>query len=203
VSGLGLLGGTFDPIHYGHLLIAEEARVRLRLPEVRFIPVGQPPHKGGRPITPAAHRLAMVHLAIAENPAFSVSTMEIDRPGPSYTVDTLSQLREEQGPDGALYFITGGDALPDLLTWREPERILRLSTLAVVERPGRRPFDLAALEQRLPELRRSLVILKGPQFFVSGTEIRRRVRTGLPIRYQLPDPVRAYIEEHGLYRKAE
>ncbi|MGI8913157.1 MAG: nicotinate-nucleotide adenylyltransferase [Chloroflexota bacterium] len=197
---LGILGGTFDPIHSGHLVIAEEARVRLNLQEVRFIPAGQPPHKAGRPVTPASDRLTMVHRSIAGNPTFSVSTMEIERDGPSYTVDTLLQLHREEGPDCALFFIVGGDALPDLLTWRDPDRLLELCTLVVVRRPNVAPVDLRQLEAHLPAIAENIVLLDGPQFGVSGTDIRQRVSDGLPVRYQVPELVWAYIQEHRLYR---
>lgn len=197
---LGVIGGTFDPIHYGHLAIAEEARARLDLPEVRFIPAGQPPHKPGGVISPAADRLAMVRLAVAGNPAFTVSTVELERTGPSFTVDTLARLREQEGPDCALYFIAGGDALADLLTWREPARLLALATLVIVQRPGA-TVDRAALEARLPALRQRLRLLDGPRFDLSGTLLRQRVREGVSIRYQTPDTVLAYIQEHRLYHK--
>ncbi len=200
VTRLGVLGGTFDPIHFGHLIIAEEARVQLRLPEVRFIPAGQPPHKGERRITPGRHRLEMVRRAVADNPAFTVSAQELDRPGPSYTVDTLAWLQEEQGPQCSLYFVVGGDALADLLAWREPDRLLRLATLVAVRRPGAQLADIRVLEARLPGLRQRLILLDSPQLDVSGSDIRRRVCAGLPIRYQVPEPVRSYIEEEGLYR---
>jgi nicotinate-nucleotide adenylyltransferase len=197
---LGILGGTFDPVHCGHLVIAEEARVRLNLTEVRFVPAGQPPHKSGRPVSPATDRLAMLRLAIAGNTAFTLTTMEIERTGPSYTVDTLSQLARDEGPDCALHFIVGGDALPDLLSWREPARILALCTLVVVRRPDVKPVDLRQLQARLPALAEKLIVLDGPQFGVSGTEIRQRVAEGLPVRYQVPEAVWAYIREHRLYQ---
>jgi nicotinate-nucleotide adenylyltransferase len=200
VKRLGILGGTFDPVHCGHLVIAEEARARLNLEEIRFVPSGQPPHKSGQTITPAADRLAMLRLAIAGNTAFTLTTMEIERTGPSYTVDTLSQLARDEGPDCALHFIVGGDALPDLLSWREPARILALCTLVVVRRPDVKPVDLRDLQARLPALAEKLIVLDGPQFGVSGTEIRQRVAEGLPVRYQVPEAVWAYIREHRLYQ---
>ncbi|HEV7214200.1 MAG TPA: nicotinate-nucleotide adenylyltransferase [Chloroflexota bacterium] len=197
---LGILGGTFDPIHCGHLVIAEEARVRLDLEEVRFIPAGQPPHKVGRPVTAAADRLAMVRLAIAGNSAFSVSTMEIERPGPSYTVDTLAQIQREEGSDCALFFIVGGDALPDLLTWRDPDRLLELCTLVAFRRPNAEPADLERLRSRLPAVAQKLEIIEGQQMAVSGTEIRRLVCAGVLVGDRVPAPVAAYIADHGLYR---
>lgn len=200
---LGLLGGTFDPIHCGHLVIAEEARARLNLPEVRFIPAGQPPHKRGQMVTPATDRLNMVKLAIAGNPAFTVSTIELERDGLSYTVDTLTELQRQEGHDCALYFIVGGDALVDLLTWRAPDRLLEICTLVAVRRPDVEPADLADLQRRLPALAQRLIVLDGPQFAVSGTELRRRIREGLPIRYQLPEAVWTYIAGRGLYRQSD
>lgn len=198
---LGILGGTFDPIHCGHLVIAEEARVRLALDAVCFIPAGQPPHKRGLPVSPAADRLAMVRLAITGNSAFSVSTMEIEREGPSYTVETLAAMRREVGVDCTLFFIVGGDALPDLLTWRDPERLLELAMLVVVSRPQAPTVNLAQLSRQLPGLVTRLTQVAGPQFAVSGTEIRQRVSQGLPIRYQVPEAVWHYITERRLYRE--
>ena len=142
---LGILGGTFDPIHYAHLVIAEECRVRLGLAGVIFIPAGEPPHKRRQSVTPAADRLAMVELAIASNPAFRVSRVEIDRPGPSYSVDTIAALQAELGPEAELYFIVGQDAMADILTWHEPRRLLALCRLVAIHRPGVREPDMAAL----------------------------------------------------------
>jgi nicotinate-nucleotide adenylyltransferase len=200
VRRLGLLGGTFDPVHNGHLMIAEEARQRFHLEEVRFIPAGQPPHKHGRPVTPAHDRLAMVRLAIADKPAFTVSSMEIERAGLSYTVDTLIQVRREEGPNCELYFIVGGDALPDLLSWRTPERVLELCVLVAFRRPAVAPLDLEKLRARLPAAAEKVLTVAGPQFAVSGTEIRRRVHAGLPVGELVPPAVVSYIESHALYR---
>lgn len=200
---LGILGGTFDPVHFGHLAAAEEARARLALPEVRFIPAWQPPHKLERRVTTAAHRLAMVRLAIADNPAFQLSTEEIDRGGASYTVDTLQHLKRHLGEECDLYFIVGSDALVDFLRWREPHRVLELATLVVVQRPGTPQYDMTALRRQLPNIDQRLTMLEGPRFDLSSTELRERVRTGLPIRYQVPEEVRHYITEHRLYRHAE
>lgn len=197
---LGLLGGTFDPVHNGHLMIAYMARQRFQLQELRFIPAGQPPHKDGRLVTPAGDRLAMVRLAIGDEPGFSVSSMEIERDGPSYTVDTLTQVRDEEGPDCELFFIVGGDALPDLLSWRAPERLLELCTLVVFRRPDTAPVDLEHLRARLPSVAEKVTIVDGPQLPESGTAIRQRVRAGSPVGDQVPPLVVAYIESHGLYR---
>lgn len=195
---VGVLGGTFDPIHYAHLVIAEECRHRLALDKVLFVPARQPPHKRRRDISPAAHRVAMVELAIAGNPFFAISKIELERSGPSYSVDTLAHLRAEYGEQAALYFIVGLDALPDLLTWHQPRRILQLATLAAVTRPGY-DFDLAHIVRAIPEAAERIVYVPAPALAISATELRRRVAAGLPIRYQLPDEVERYIAENGLY----
>lgn len=196
---LGILGGTFDPIHNGHLVIAEECRHRLQLDRVLFVPASQPPHKRGRAISPAVHRLAMVEQGIAGNPAFSVSHVELERTGPSYSVDTLALFRREAGDGADLFFIVGLDALPDLLTWHQPRRILELATLAAVTRPGF-AFDLSHIVRQIPNAAERIVYVPAPAMDVSSTGLRQRVAAGLPIRYQVPDGVERYIREQGLYR---
>jgi nicotinate-nucleotide adenylyltransferase len=198
ISRLGLLGGTFDPPHYGHLVLAETARVQLRLDCVLFVIAGRPPHKPGRPITPDSHRLAMVEVAIADNSAFAISRVDMDRPGPHYTVETLSLLRREY-PEAELFFLVGGDSLAQFLTWRDPIGILRQARLAVMPRPGYEP-DLATLEQILPDVHDRLAWLDAPYLDVSASDLRRRVREGLPIRYLVPPPVEAYVRERCLYK---
>jgi nicotinate-nucleotide adenylyltransferase len=195
---LGLLGGTFDPPHYGHLVLAETARVQLRLDRVLFVVAGLPPHKPGRPITPDRHRAAMVEVAIADNPAFAISRVDVDRPGPHYTVETLSLLRREY-PEAELFFLVGGDSLAQFLTWRDPVGILRQARLAVMPRPGYEP-DLTALEQVLPDVHDRLAWLDAPYLDVSASDLRRRVREGLPIRYLVPPSVEAFVREHRLYK---
>lgn len=192
----GILGGTFDPIHYGHLAIAEEARVALRLDRVLFVPAARQPLKVAGHVATAAQRLEMARLACAPNEAFEVLAVEVDRPGPSYTVDTLAELSGA----GELHFILGADALPDLPRWRAVERIVELARIVAVGRPGFLP-DLAALARDLPQLRERLIILEGPRLEISSTELRRRIAEGRPIRYQTPDAVVAYIAANGLYRK--
>lgn len=189
-----MLGGTFDPVHRGHLALARAARDELGLDEVLFVPAGQPWRKAGRIVAPAAHRLAMLWLALAGEPAFRVETLELDRPGPSYTADTLEALRSAR-PDDELFLIAGEDALVDLPNWMRPERILELATLAV----ARRADVPKAAEERLPGLSEGVVWLKMPLLSVSATEIRDRVRRGLPIDDLVPPTVAAYIREHGLY----
>ncbi|MCL4543299.1 MAG: nicotinate-nucleotide adenylyltransferase [Chloroflexi bacterium] len=197
---LGILGGTFDPVHLGHLAIAEEARVRLGLSSVVFIPAREPPHKTGRPLTAAQHRLTMLELAIASNPSFQISTLELERPGLSFTVDTLQAFRERESEDTLLHFIAGTDALHELTSWHQPRHILQLCTFVVVHRPGVDPPDIKELTAALPELATRLLFVEGPRFDLSATELRKRIRRGLPIRYQVPEEVREYIERHGLYR---
>lgn len=196
---IGILGGTFDPIHYGHLAIAEDVRTRLELEDVLFVPTGSPPHKQGRPISPAADRVAMVELAIADNPGFRLSRADVDRPGPSYTVDLLRVLQAEH-PDARLVFVVGGDSLAELPTWHAPEQLLERCQLVAVNRPGHPPVDLARLESIIPRARERILALSGPELNVSASALRRRVREGRPIRYLVPEAVRAYVEEHGLYR---
>jgi nicotinate-nucleotide adenylyltransferase len=198
---LGVIGGTFDPPHYGHLVLAENARVQLHLDYVLFAVAGQPPHKPGRPITPSHHRLAMVEAAIADNPACVLSRVDLDRPGPHYTVEMLALLRREY-PEAELFFLVGGDSLAQFLTWRDPAGIVRLARLAVMPRPGHEPA-LASLEQVLPGLRERLVWLDAPALDIAASDLRRRVREGLPIRYLVPPPVEAYIHEYRLYEATE
>jgi nicotinate-nucleotide adenylyltransferase len=197
---LGVLGGTFDPIHFGHLLAAEEARVTLGLERVLFAPAGDPPHKQGHAISPIAHRLAMVRLAIADNPAFAVTTVDTDRPGPHYTVDAVRLLREEWGTGAdETFFLMGADSLTQLLTWHQPERLVELCHLAVMARPGYRP-DLTNLTTALPGLSTRLDWVEMPVLDISASDLRRRVSQGRSIRYQVPEAVAAYVAEHGLYR---
>ena len=196
---VGILGGTFDPIHFGHLVAAEECLCRLRLAKVLLIPAGQPPHKRRRPISPPEHRLAMVRLAAADNPGLEVSTIELERQGPSYSVDTVAAVREQLGPAAELYFIVGTDALPELLSWYQPHRLLQLCVLAVVSRPGY-PFDLSPVLAVLPNAAERIVHVPAPELDISSSELRARVAAGLPIRYQVPDAVERYIRERGLYR---
>lgn len=194
---LGVLGGTFDPPHYGHLALAETARAQLGLARVFFVPAGDPPHKPGYPLTPAEHRAAMVEAAIADNPAFILSRVDLDRPGPHYTVDMLALLKA-RFPEAEFYFLMGSDSLAEFPTWHNPAGILRQATLGVMERPGR-AADLESLERELPGIRERVVWLDAPHLGISATDLRRRVRQGLPLRYLVPPAVEAYIREHRLY----
>ena len=201
---VGLMGGTFDPIHYGHLVVAEEVRATLDLAEMVFVPTGQPPHKQGEIVTAAQHRFAMLELAMASNPHFSISRIELDRPGPSYTVETLRLLREQWGRQTALYFIIGWDSLEELTTWYDPAGILQqLTYLVVVHRPGHQevPGYREHLEERLPGIKQRLLTMPAPQLDISATDLRLRVAEGRPIKYQTPEAVEHYIAQHGLYRQ--
>ncbi len=195
---LGVLGGTFDPPHYGHLALAETARVQLGLAQVLFVPAAEPPHKPQQPITPAHHRAAMVKAALADNPAFALSCIDLERPGPHYTVEMLALLRQEH-PQAGLFFLLGGDSLAQLTTWRDPAGIVRQARLAVMRRPGWEP-DLDALEHQVPGIRERLHWLDLPRLSVSSSDLRRRAASGLPLRYLTPPPVLAYIREQRLYR---
>jgi len=200
---IGVLGGTFDPIHMGHLIIAEEVRARLDLTEILFVPAGQPWLKlnNANAISPAEHRLEMVRLAIADEPAFKLSTMEIERPGPSYTVDTMAELRSQIGAEGKLYFVLGWDNLNQLPRWHQPQRLVELCRLVPVRRVGFASPDLDSLEAAVPGLAKSLVMLDTPQIEISSSEIRQRVARGLSIHQLVPEPVERYIIKHKLYVK--
>lgn len=196
------MGGTFDPIHLGHLTVAEQTREALDLASVVFVPAGDPPHKRDRAVTPAAHRLAMVELAISGNPGFTVSRVELDRTGPSYAVDTLAELAARADADGRErpVFILSVEALWGFPTWREPRRILELCRIAVVPRRGTPAPDAAWLSRELPGLEDRFVFLDGPHLGHSATDIRTRVAAGRSIRYLVVPAVEAYIREHQLYR---
>ena len=189
---LGVLGGTFDPPHVGHLVLAQRALEQLALERVFWVPAGEPWRKADQPVTASGHRLALVRLAVGDEPAFAVSTVDLDRAGPSYSVDTLDELsRRHSGSE--LFLLLGRDALADLPNWHEPERLVSLATLAVAGRAG------SAQEVALPEGAR-VVVVEMPRIDVSATELRERAARGLSLRYLVPDAVATYIQEQGLYR---
>jgi len=196
---VGLLGGTFDPVHYGHLILAEEARHALSLDQVLFVPAGEPPHKLGEPHTAPDHRFRMLELAIEDNPAFGISRVDLDRPGPHYSVDMVRLVQEEQGPNVELFFLMGLDSLMNILTWHEPAKLLEQCRLVVADRPGF-SVDLSDLTAHLPDFEEKLNFISMPLIEIAGVDLRRRVRDGRPIRYQVPEAVRYYIEERRLYR---
>lgn len=198
---LGVYGGSFDPIHLGHLAIAEEVRATLALSTVSFVPAVWQPLKG-RARSDADHRLTMARLACADNSAFLVDDLELLRPPPSYTVDTIAALRERHGPEAELWFILGSDAARDLPRWHRVEEVIAIARIAIVGRPG---YDLSlpTLEAALPGLVGRSILIDGPRLDISSTELRRRIASRRPVRYQVPEEVRRYIGEHGLYQDDE
>ena len=201
---LGIVGGSFDPPHVAHLIMAETVREALQLDMVLFMPAGNQPLKQDEEATLALHRVAMTELAIAGNPYFGLSRVDVDRDGPSYTADSLERLRETYGDreHTAMWFVIGSDSLQMLYRWRDPARILAQARLAVVLRPT---FDanLAALEAVVPGVTAAVDWVDAPLMEISSTVIRERVRQGRSVRYQVPDAVLAYIEQHGLYLPTE
>jgi len=189
---LGVMGGTFDPIHHGHLVAASEVQSWFSLDEVVFVPTGQPWQKEGRDVSAAEDRYLMTVIATASNPGFSVSRVDVDRPGATYTIDTLRDLRDQRGEDCDLYFITGADALEQILTWRDLDELFELAHFVGCTRPG---HELS--REGLPEGKVSLVEV--PALAISSTVCRERVRSGEPIWYLVPDGIVQYISKRGLY----
>lgn len=192
---LGIFGGSFDPVHLGHLVLAEQARAQGRLDELRFVPAPQPPHKRGRTRASFAHRLEMLRLAVAGHPAFAVDPREQDRPGPSYTADTLADLRAAY-PDAELVLVLGGDSLADLPHWHQPERIVRQAELLAVPRGT----STSGPPADLPGGTRVTWLANSPLIGISSHDVRARVAGGATIRYLVPRAVECYIAAHGLYR---
>ncbi len=197
MTRLGILGGTFDPPHLAHLVMAEQAREQLKLERVLFVPAGQQPLKHHRTTTPVELRVAMTQLAIAGNPAFELSRVDVDRPGPHYTADMLALIHRAY-PGDALYLLIGSDSLRDLLTWHDPARIVAQARLAVMRRPGVEP-DLQALEAALPGITERVDWVDAPGLDISSSDLQRRVRARLSIRYLVPKAVESFILEQGLY----
>lgn len=195
---LGVFGGTFDPVHMGHLIAAEDARAAMRLDEVLFVPAGEPWFKSYRRVTPARHRLAMVRLAVRDNPRFGVSDMEIRREGPSYTIDTLAELRRVR-PDAEMFVILGVDALREIDRWRQPRRLFQMATVVGMARPGA-SLDVSVLNAAIPGASDRIRLVDSALIDISGTDIRRRVADGASIRYRVPPAVERYIRDHSLYQ---
>ncbi|HRV70563.1 MAG TPA: nicotinate-nucleotide adenylyltransferase [Thermovirgaceae bacterium] len=194
---IGVMGGTFDPIHFGHLIAAEEAYFSLGLTEVVFVPTGDSFHKAGTVISSAEHRYTMTMLATLDNPHFRISRVEIDRETPSHTVDTLREMRHWYPPKSVeFYFITGLDAVLDLMNWKEPLEIPKLCKIVAVTRPGSDPGEIARLPE---EIRENMINLEIPLLAISSTEIRKRVSDGLNIRYLAPWLVEQYIYKNAMY----
>jgi nicotinate-nucleotide adenylyltransferase len=204
-GSIGIMGGTFDPIHLGHLAIAEEAREVLGLERVRFVPAGVPPHRPGGTVAAAEDRAAMVELAIAGNEAFEVSRAELDRSGPSYTTDTVEAFAATEraaGREPDLTFILSAETLHDLPTWHEPERLVDACRIAVVPREGYPAPDPAWLRANFPGRETRFDVLAGPRLGLSSTSVRERVAVGRSIRYLVPRAIARYIDDHHLYRAA-
>ncbi len=197
---MAILGGTFDPIHNGHLAVAEEVRSKLGMDEIVIIPAGRPRLKQDHYVTPASHRLAMVELAVKDHAVFRVSTVEIDSPGPTCTVDTLETIRRQQNSSVDIYFLLGSDALRDLPRWKKPRRLLELCYLVVFSRPGSPLPPLEGLETFVPGISTRAIQIEVPQVDISATDIRLRVARREPITGMVPAAVERYIHEHGLYR---
>ena len=196
---IGILGGTFDPIHTGHLIIADQVCTRLGLEQMIFVPAGEPPHKRGKQITSPEQRFEMVRLATAGNEYFALSRLDINRAGPCYTVDTVRLFQDAWGAEAEIYFLIGGDSLTELPTWRQPEKLLRLCHLVAVERTGYKA-NLHELERLFPGLIHLIHLTNIPLLDISATEIRQRVCEKKSIRYLVPPLVEQYIYEHRLYR---
>lgn len=193
---LGIMGGTFDPVHYGHLVIAEEARYEFALDRVVWVPAGDPPHKQSREVVSQEHRYAMVLLATASHPAFEVSRLELERSGPSYTVDTIRAFSELR-PEAELFFITGADATLEILTWHRHDDLIRMCRFIAVTRPG---YDLNRLSAELPEPYLARIsTIQAPGVDISSTDLRQRLRDGEPVKYLVPEAVEAYLQKHRLY----
>jgi nicotinate-nucleotide adenylyltransferase len=197
---IGVLGGTFDPPHLGHLILGEQARDQLDLDRVLWVPAAVPPHKQAQSVTSTDHRLAMVQLAINDNDAFELSRVDLDRPGPHFTADMLQILRDLHAKS-ELHFLLGGDSLRDLLTWREPQRIIQSASLVVMERPHTE-YDLQALEAEIQGIAKKVITITTPLIEIAGSDLRQRVLRGNSIRYLVPSRVCDYITHHHLYQSS-
>ncbi|MGE5629573.1 MAG: nicotinate-nucleotide adenylyltransferase [Caulobacteraceae bacterium] len=202
IKKIGIMGGTFDPVHYGHLVAAEVVRAELDLEKVIFIPTGRPPHKRAENVSESEHRYLMTVLATAANPNFEVSRLEIDKDTVTYTVDTVKDLIGIYGKDTLIYFITGADAVLELLSWHKVEELLSLCSFVAVTRPG---FNKQELEQKVAEIKSNyngeIICIEVPLLAISSTDIRDKVKNGMTIKYLLPEEVEKYIAKTGLYKE--
>lgn len=200
-QAIGILGGTFDPVHYGHLLLAETCREQLQLDQIRLMPAGDPPHKTGRRIAPGMARADMLEFAVSGYSDYLIDRRELKRSGPSFTVDTLAEFQAEF-PEDRFYFLMGADSLRDFPKWRQPERIVELATVVAVNRPGIAPLSDDVVREWLGDLTERVVRLTMPGTDLSATELRERVAAGKSLRFMTPRAVEAYAVEHGLYAQA-
>jgi nicotinate-nucleotide adenylyltransferase len=198
---IGMLGGTFDPPHVGHLWLGAMAADAINLDRILFVPAAQPPHKRGQPIARASDRMLMTRLAIATDPAFELCGIELERPGPSYTIDTVDELEQLYGAETQLFLVMAADSLNSIDTWREPDRLLERIEWVVGPRPGSALPERSALADRFGANASRIHLLSGPSLDVSSSEIRRRVAAGHTIRYLVPRGVEELITERGLYRR--
>lgn len=198
---IGIMGGTFDPIHIGHLFIAEEVRTKLKLDKVIFVPSGSPPHKDSKKVSDAKHRYLMTLFATVTNPNFEVSSIEVDREGTTYTIDTIKAFKKIYKNDAEFYFITGADAIMELSTWKEIDKLLKLCRFVAASRPG---FRAEKMKEKIKELEKkyneSIYTVVVPALQISSTDIRNRIRDDRSIKYLLPESVEHYINKNRLYR---
>ena len=197
---VGILGGTFDPVHFGHLRIAEEAQQRLNLDIILYIPAGQPWIKTNRNITPGVHRIKMLELAITHMFPFQISTCEIEHKGPSYSIDTMTIISEQIGGEGELFFILGWDSLIDMPRWKKPDELIKICYLVALTRANVCRPDLQILEKAIPGIANRTIILDMPPIDISSSDIRNRSAAGLSLKGLVPDKVAEYIVAHSLYR---
>jgi nicotinate-nucleotide adenylyltransferase len=194
---LGVMGGTFDPIHYGHLVTAEEALQQFGLDGMIFVPTGRPWMKEHEVVSPPEDRYLMTVIATASNPLFRVSRLEVDRDGPTYTVDTLRGMKAELGTETDLFFVTGADAVLEIFQWKDPGELFELAHFIAATRPG---YDIAGFSAHAPSKHPGITVMNVPALAISSTDIRARIGASRPIRYLVPEGVKSYIEKAGLYR---
>ena len=200
---VGILGGTFDPIHIGHLIIAEEARYQLNLEKVIFLPAGKPYFKNDRIVSTKSDRLKMIEQGIKDNPRFEISEIELDRDGPSYSVDSITRLKTELGDEVELYFLIGLDALTDIHKWKHPAELIDMCQVIGLTRPGYQEFNWSEIERKVSGASQKIKIIEVSQIGVSSTDVRMMVKSDISIRYLVPDAVVKYIEEHKLYKSGD
>lgn len=200
IKKIAVMGGTFDPIHYGHLIVAEAVRNKFKLDKILFMPVGNPPHKSNKKVTSANLRYTMTFLATMTNPYFEVSNLEVNRIGYTYTIDTITQLQETL-KDTLIYFIVGADAVHDMFTWKEPKKLFKICDIIAVTRPGYNKEQLCLeVEQIRKDYSGRVYFFEAPSFDISSSDIRQRINTGDTIKYMLPEEVERYIYKLGLYK---